>query len=272
MDTSNLLSYLSEFLSEYPLYSLFGTDQPLEAVDLDNLQFNFFCQNENRNRIFKLRATSYNILHKRGNHLASINDRPAGFTEMYSGNCQSCEAYTIYITLNAGTQTEKPKYFIRKIGQYPAPAPMELKLPKPILHFLNDADREFYQKALQCLESEQGTGALAYFRRIIENEMKRVIETMSAQDLSGSKMIHEALSFYKEARQRSKFIEDIKSYLLQGLKEHGPNILLLMYDTLLTDINELEEEECLKKSKDIDTLFRYLARKINEEKQVPGIK
>jgi hypothetical protein len=47
-------SSLSQFIEEYPLYTKFGINQPIEAADLGNLTFNFFCKNEKEIRLFKL--------------------------------------------------------------------------------------------------------------------------------------------------------------------------------------------------------------------------
>lgn len=268
-------SSLSEFLADSPLYSKFGTDQPVEAADLNNLEFNFLCQNENKIQTFRLEATSYNVLARfNSNCVAEAMTQPghlfdetnAEFTEMFAGICQTCKNYKVTIVISSGTQREKPKYFIRKIGQYPPPRTPDVKLPKEIHYFLNDEDREFYGKALQNLESGYGTGAFAYFRRLIEKEIERIIETLSNSFPADSIKIAEAMAAYKRDQQKSKWVEDITPYLPDSLKEHGANILLLLHDAAFIDIRELTEEECIKKSKDIDILFRYLVKKIKRER------
>src|SRR3970040_1885633 len=119
------LSYLSEFLEEYPLYSKFGINQPAEVSDLNGLQFNFFCKNENEFHFFKLeQASAHNgIQNKSTIDDLSRKDQFAentkiDFTEIFIGTCQSCKAYKINLIISGGSQKEKPKYFLRKIGQY----------------------------------------------------------------------------------------------------------------------------------------------------------
>ena len=263
-------STLSQFIEEYPLYSQFGTAQPIEATDLNNLAFNFFCKNEKGIQPFRLEPIIHN-----GNGLehspAPTNGSPAeetvaGFTEMFSGICQSCLNYKVNIIINVGSQNEQPKYFVRKIGQYPAPEAFFVKFPDEISYFLNEDSRELYGKGLNNLELEYGTGAFAYFRRIIVNEIERIIEALSDPYAPGGNKIAEAFSNYKESRQKTKFIEDITPYLPKSLQEHGANSLLLLHDAASLSMDELTEKECIKKSKDIDTLFRYLVRKIYAER------
>jgi hypothetical protein len=257
---------LSQFIEEYPLYSKFGTDQPLEAAELSNLAFNFFCKQEKEIQPFRLTATIHNGAAHSFTHVPDSLTEGAiiDFTEMFTGICQSCEKYTMNIIISGASQKEKPKYFIRKIGQYPAPESSSIKLPPELSDFLNDEDGEFYRKGLKNLEMEQGLGAFSYFRKMLENQMERIIETLSNPYSQDGNKIAEAIAAYRKEPQKSKLIEDITYYLPDNLKEHGANILLVLCDTASVDIRGLTEKECIKKSKDVDTLFRYLIRRINE--------
>jgi hypothetical protein len=266
-------SSLSQFIEEYPLYSKFGIDQPIEAVDLNNLAFNFFCKKEKEIQPFRLEAVIHN-----GNGVehptAAINGYLSegivtDFTEMFSGVCQSCLSYKASIIISGGTQKEKPKYFVRKIGQYPAPEASVVILPKEISDFLDDQGKEFYMKGLKNLELKHGIGAIAYFKKMIESEIEKIIEAVSNRYSPDSNKIAESVAAYKKDQQKSRFIEDITPYLPQSLKEHGANILLVLHDAASINMHELTEKECIKKSKDIDTLFRYLVRKINAERNEP---
>jgi hypothetical protein len=260
MNVPNPRSSLAGFLSEYPLYSKFGINQPIEAADLDKLEFEFFCKNENAMHNFRLEAGMQN---GNGRHVTDcVEGAIVDFTEIFSGICQSCKEYKIDIILSGGTQKETPKYFIRKIGQFPAPETSLSKLPNEMAVFLNNGSRELYSKALKNLDMEYGTGAFAYFKRVIENEMGRIIGAVSNPWSDSQKKINEAISVYKLNGQKSQSIEDISPHLPETLKEHGANILLLLHDVVLTNIHELTEEECMKKSKDIDALLRYLVKKL----------
>jgi hypothetical protein len=260
MNTPN--SSLSQFIEEYPLYSKFGTDQPIVAADLNNLAFNFFCKNEKEIQPFRLEATMYNGV---GKH-HDAEEAAVDFTEMFSGVCQSCTDYKVNIVISGASQKDKPKYFIRKIGQYPAPETSLVKLPDEVSYFLNEESREFYSKGLRNLELEYGAGAFAYFKKMITKEVEKIIEAISDPYSPYGNRIAEAFSHYKELRQKTKFIEDISPCLPKNLQEHGANSLVMLYDFASINMDELSEEECIKKSRDIDTLFRYLVRKIYQER------
>jgi hypothetical protein len=267
-------SSLSQFIEEYPLYSRFGTDQPIEAADLDNFAFNFFCQKEKEVQPFRLTIPSFN-----GNdiHASSQLDHLAGgFTGIFNGVCQSCGEYKIVIVINSGHQEEKPRYFIRKIGQYPAPELTCVRLPKDMIAFLHPESLEFYAKGLKNMECEQGAGALVYFQRTVKNEINRIIDVLAnPYSVEGNKIL-EAFSSYRAGGQKIKFIEEVTSLLPGSLKEHGANILLMLHEVAEIRIGELAEKECLRKSKDIDLLLRYMIRKIHAEingfaqPQIPG--
>jgi hypothetical protein len=274
-------SSLSQFIEEYPLYSKFGTDQPVEAADLNNLAFNFFCKHEKEIQPFRLGAAVHNGKTHPASASAAIPDSLSegaviDFIEIFTGVCQSCERYHVNIVISAVSQKEKPKYFIRKIGQYPAPGLTLLKLPNDVADFLNEEDGELYRRGLKNLEMEYGIGAFSYLKKMIENELEKIIEALSDPYSPNGHKIAEAITAYKKDRQKSKLIEEITHYLPNSLKEHGANILLVLCDTVSAGIDGLTEKECIKKSKDIDTLFRYLVRKIYEERsgavadKVPG--
>src|SRR5258705_11349121 len=153
-------SSLSQFIEEFPLYSKFGTDQPIEPSDLNNLVFNFFCKSENEVQPFRLEPNTHKDHSNNGSLIArsSPEGSVVDFTELFSGVCQSCVKYRVSIIISGASQKDSPKYFIRKIGQYPAPETTAVKFPEEITYFLNDESRELYGKALKSLENDYGIG------------------------------------------------------------------------------------------------------------------
>jgi hypothetical protein len=260
------------FIESYPLYTKFEVSEFLEAEDIDNIRINLFCKKENKNQTFKLEATSDEMANKGRMFTSTLApdyiaaEEIVDFTENYIGLCQSCEDYKINVIINGFTEYDKKtgkKFYLKKIGQLPAP---EMKIPREILDFLNEDDRQFYSKALKNLEFGYGIGAFAYFRRIIENEIEKIIEDISKIESPDSKKIVGALTLYNKNHQMSKLIQEITPYLPKNLKEQGENILLLLYGATSIGLHELSEEECVEKSRHIDTLFKFLIKKLNEEK------
>jgi len=268
-------SSLSQFIEEYPLYSKFGVNQPIEAADLNNLAFNFYCKEEKEVQPFRLYADFHYNAHSSfsGNGSRNISlsaESKLDFTEMFTGICQSCERYKVNIVINGVTQKEYPNYFIRKIGQYPAPESPATKMPDELASFLHDESRELYHMALKNVEFGFGNGAIVYFRKVIKNELERIMEAMASPYSSGAINLAEVFSSYQQHGEKTRFIDEATSLLPATLQEHGACILLVLHDVLSINQFDLSEKEYLKKSKDIDSLFRYLVRKIYAEINDPS--
>ena len=184
---------------------------------------------------------------------------------MFTGICQSCQSYKVTIIINGAMQREQPTYFIRKIGQYPEPETLAVRIPDELYSFLNEEGRAFYRGALKNIEFEYGNGAILYFRKVIKLELERIMEAMANPYSSGSNKLAEVFSSYERDGQKTKFIEEATPLLPKSLQEHGAGIILMLHDVLSINLVDLAEREYLKKAKDVDSLFRYLMRKIYTE-------
>jgi hypothetical protein len=266
----------SHFLSEYALYSKFEVNKPILPVDLHCCTFKFFCKNEKDFQTFELSATSQEVFEELGRfqmpvpHDSIPKEPQMNFTEHYEGLCKSCNNYTISITIAGFTDKDSnniKKYYLRKIGQFPAP---EIKPNKEINDFLSEEDKGLYKNALMTLQHGYGIGAYAYFRRIIENEIDRIVQKISELESANKEKISEAIKRHKDLHQKSNLIKAITPYLPASLIEDGDNILLVLYSQLSGGIHSFSDETCLNKASSINTLLIYLIKKINEEKNESG--
>lgn len=64
----------------------------------------------------------------------------------------------------------------------------------------------------------------------------------------------------------TNLIDNIYEYLPKSLKEMGDNPIKLLHQQLSGGIHEYSETECLDKAKKVDTLLRYVIKKVNSEK------
>jgi hypothetical protein len=104
----------------------------------------------------------------------------------FSSTCQFCgQTKDFFINIfsieKAGHTNGAVTFNLKKIGQLPA---IERRPESDVYAYLTPADRELYSKALANLSNGYGIGAYAYFRRIIENEIKRVIEDLSQLEMA----------------------------------------------------------------------------------------
>jgi hypothetical protein len=273
---SSMNNDLSDFLSGKELYTKFEIEDTYRDDDILGTTFKFFCEVDKDFTTFEIQDEKNPNIPRKSPfsiglmNIASNSTMDYEFHTHYTGICQACKEYKAHFLINGFTlrnkKENKKEFYIRKVGQDPAPTVIA---PKEISAFLNAVDNDFYQKALKNLKYGHGIGAYSYFRRVIENEIYRVVEKISELNspTSYKDKLSEALSRYKINHQMSNLIEEITPYLPKSLKEeHSENILRLLYNQSSIALHELSEEQCLEKAESIDKLFLYLVKKLNEEK------
>lgn len=268
---------LADFLKDSPLYSkiqLFDTldkGYKFKVSDYFNKKaYKFYCPNERDYHTFKI-INEFGLRHEI--HEDNVPDYykdkadKINFSFHFQSHCQSC-GFKMDLLLNIFTcdtidlANKFPILYLRKIGQLPA---VERNPEKEVLEYLNEEDKENYKKALANLSLSYGIGAFAYFRRIIENEIKNIVKDLSLLDFDGADIIKQAWSKYEEDHQMSKLIDSINPHIPKSLKEIDDNPIRLLHGQLSGGIHEYAEEICLEKAKLIDTLLRYVIKKVNSE-------
>lgn len=194
--------------------------------------------------------------------------RKLDFKVHLQGICQSCKQkidFLIHVASDKKWDERKEgiNIYLQKIGQYP---PYEIGINKSLKRYLSAEDLENYKKALVCLSISYGIGSYSYLRRVIENEIKRIIKDISELEFDGVLYVREAYQNFQSDFQMSKLIDVINKYLPSSLKELGDNPIRLLYEQLSGGIHEFTDEECVEKSYSIDILINYVITKLNEEK------
>lgn len=283
----------ADFLTKKPLYSSVkavsnfekGMNTYSTSNDFVEKAFKFNCPKERENQTFRTRMNdSYlNIPHSIKNIieksvLPDSFDRNTGmlnFTIQLVGVCQSCGEKVdfllkVYSDNSWFEQKDNISIFIKKIGQYP---PYSIKPDKIVDKYLTEEDSLNYKKALVNLSISYGIGAFAYFRRIIENEIKRIIEDISLMDFEGVELIREGLVNFEKDHQMSNLIDILNNHLPKSLTQLGDNPIKLLYQQLSGGIHTFSENECLEKAETIDIILTYVIKKVNEEKyQILSVK
>ncbi|GGD17040.1 hypothetical protein [Hyunsoonleella pacifica] len=269
---------LTDFFENYHLYSkieLFDTFVTGFKFNFSNYfskkAYKFYCPNEKDYHTFQIEenwGNSYEIHENNVPDYYLDKERKVNFSFHLSGVCQSC-GFKMDFLINMFSQKEIkkdikfPALYIRKIGQFPA---VERNPEKEVLDYLSDEDKDNYRKALSNLSLSYGIGAFAYFRRIIENEIKHIVKDLSELDFDGSEQIKTAWNEYEKSHQMSNLIDNINPYIPKSLKEIGDNPIKLLHSQLSGGIHVYSEETCLEKAKQIDILLRYVIKKVSSEK------
>lgn len=275
-------SDFADFLTKRPLYYKLKVISNFEKKDsysgesgLHNKPFKFKCPNEKDFQTFRTElmcsTTIFGFIDPKPDDLPPNFDSETKYLNVsipLLGKCQSCgQSVHFFIRMFS----DKPwtdrangiNIYLQKIGQFP---PYEITPDKVVEKYLLEDDFNNYKKALVNLSISYGIGAYSYFRRIIENEILRVIEDLTTIDFDGVENVKTALNTFKSDHQMSNLIDVINKFLPKSLIELGDNPIRLLYEQLSGGIHKFTDEECLQKAQMIDVLLTFVIKKINEEK------
>jgi hypothetical protein len=274
----------TELFASYPLYRKIEVDLRSfrHGTDIVDLTFSYYCPNEKSNQTFRLDLEPEKLINAAKRlelqnfyKLFETYDSKTGkchLIQQYSATCLHCKEFKVHylvqmessgkIPLNTSMDSIIPKLIIKKIGQYPA---YEIDSDRDMQIFLNDEDQGNYKKALICLSQNYGIASFAYLRRIVENEIVRIIERIAILDRPESQKIKDLLQSYKSNHNMANLIEEIYDYLPASLKSLGPNPLKLLYTQLSGGIHQFSEEECSEKARSVETVLKFVIKKIREE-------
>lgn len=278
---------IEELLFSQPLYKKVEVDiEYLEyPTDLNGFTFSYYCQNDKSNQTFKLSLEPSPIFYMAGQMMSkndlnrTLNifdpkDQKYKYIQHYSAKCQLCEEFLVHFTLKVETKTSLPggfpsnpaevktKQVVQKVGQFP---PFEIKPDTDLLNYLTDEDKDNYRKAIICKSQNYGIGSYAYLRRIVEKELIRIIEDLCKIDSPYKENMEILLASYRQNHNMSTLIEGLHQYLPSSLKYLGDNPLKVLYNQLSGGIHEYSDEQCIEKAEQIDTILKFVIKKLAEE-------
>lgn len=251
---------IRKFLQEAPLYSWREFAMPeTERGSLSITQIDIHCEYCDKERPFL-------DMRPRGSGAgAGIAVKPVlkTGTSYFNFSCITCrkdERTYLVEQIVEGETIRVQKYGERPRGK----VPRDRRLQK----FLQD-DRENYEKAVLCLSHEYGIAAFAYFRRIVETNIGRLLELVE-EDAKASGEGQETLSALLELRKESPMSERIKlasMALPHHLRPDGLNPLGRLYQVLSEGVHSLSEEECLRKARDTSECLAFLVSELASRRQ-----
>jgi hypothetical protein len=153
------------------------------------------------------------------------------------------------------------------VGQYP---PLSIEPSKELAAALGAEDTELYKKALINGNYSFGIGALAYFRRVIENKVNMLLDLI-AEAAKLAKFEPEELERIEEIKTSHHLdakIEYASKILPPNLRPGGHNPLNKLYGIASTGIHGKSDEECLEDFQAARFEFEYLFKNLtmsNEE-------
>jgi len=169
--------------------------------------------------------------------------------------CSDDDVYFLIVQLvNSG---------VMKAGQFPQ---QSVRVPNSIEKRLG-ASVDFYRRALTSRNEGYGLGAVAYFRRVVEDKTNELIDVVA--DAAKAYSVPAADVDKIRAAKNEKTYEDKLKIAAQAipevLKPDGANPFQAMYDILSGGIHTQSEEECLQIADDTREIFDYLFDRFRAE-------
>lgn len=184
-------------------------------------------------------------------------------TSYFTFTCVSCRKveHEYLVEKIVGEETIK----IQKYGERPR---KKLERNRVLQKFLVD-DLDNYEKALVCLSHEYGIAAFAYFRRVVENNILKLLDLVleDAQSAAVGPGTMAAIAELRKESPMSKKIEIANQALPEYLKPDGLNPLGRLYQVLSEGGHFLSEKECLDKAKATSECLAFLVGELASRKE-----
>jgi len=248
---------IKEFLENAPLYSWREFDKPrINRGSLWIKEIDAFCKNCGQLRAFQ-------DLRPRGiDARMEVQGLKTG-TSYFEFTCVSCRKNMREFLVEQIIDEKTIRF--QKYGELPK---KQLTRDRVLQRFLRD-DLENYEKAVVCLSYEYGVAAFAYFRRVVENNITKLLDLVQ-EDVQSSSANTEVISALAALRQGSPMSEKIKianQALPEYLKPDGLNPLGRLYKVLSEGLHNLSDEECLRRAKATSECLAFLVSELASRKQ-----
>ena len=198
--------------------------------------------------------------------LATTWSRTEGPTPLGPGvtiafNCARCSSgeFIVWTQLRVPSDFDAGTMELRKLGQTPA---WSIEVPKPMQDALPASALESYKRGLIMMSQSYGIAAVAYFRRVVEDVVERILDLMEeAAKLDRDHPDQAALDAIAEARrshQATDRLELVADLVPAYLRPGGANPLSRLYASYSEGLHGLGDEECLEIATDLRDALDYL--------------
>ena len=249
-------SDIKEFLENIPLYVWREFEKPANLISLRISEIDAFCEKCEQSRPFQ------DLRPRGGGPGTTIQYLKTG-TSHLEFTCVSCKKSKRKYHVEQIIDGETIR--LQKYGELPK---KQLERNPVLQRFLKD-DLENYEKAVICLSHEYGVAAFAYFRRIVENNIDKLLDLVQedAQSSSANTEANSELVELKKNPPMSKKIEFANRALPEHLNPDGLNPLGRLYQVLSEAVHNFSEEECLNKAKITSECLAYLVSELASRKK-----
>jgi len=173
--------------------------------------------------------------------------------------CSDCCAYSKSFAL--GVDLKYPQAFAVKFGEFP---PYGVPLPSQ-LDKLVGGDRDLFRRGYRCEKQSLGIGAFAYYRRVVEDQFKRILEEVTKVAAEDSGCPAETIAILKQAASETQFnkaVSIVKDVFPPMLFYRGHNPMTLLHAATSAEMHSGSDEDCLERAHEIRLVLAHLAERI----------
>lgn len=262
-----------KFLETYPLYRKLDTDwmNNYNNIKFENLPkpaIHMFCDVCDSEQTFNV-VNDYDEVE---NNNFPIEGKIIRAKYVCSGCKEGERMFTVRLfnrvekSKDEKGEENKYKYLsMQKVGQYPA---WDIEMDKELEKMLGQ-HADYYKKGLTCESQSYGIGAYSYFRRIAEDIIDELLN--SIQDLIADKEDQEkyqkALEEVKKTKVAEKKIELVQELLPTSLIVEGFNPLKTLFSSLSIGLHGKTDDECMEQAEIIRNVLVYLVNQIVKTKK-----
>ena len=252
-------SDIKEFLENVPLYVWREFEKSANLRSLQISEIDAFCEECKQSRPFQDLGPKGG-----GTGMQVVPDRDLQTGTSYlEFTCVSCRKSRREYHVEQIVDGETIR--LQKYGELPQ---KQLERNPVLQRFLKD-DLENYKKAVVCLSNGYGVAAFAYFRRVVENNINKLLDLVQedAQSSSANTEVTSALAELKKDSPMKNKIKIANHALPEHLNPDGLNPLGRLYQVLSEAVHNFSEEECLNKAKITSECLAYLVSELASRKK-----
>lgn len=260
-----------KFLEEYPLYRKFIVTDFYDWTPLSGIPkpaIHMYCWRCDSEQTFNMVNDYWEVDHSRDSNSVGKTLRMRYVCSACSGSVRlffiQFGSEKITVKDEEGKDSVKTVVNLTKVGQNP---PWSIEMDKELERMLSEHS-EYYRRGLICESQSYGIGAYAYFRRITEDVIDELLESiLDLVEEREKKEYQEKLEQVKREKTAENKINLVKDLLPKSLQVDGMNLLKELYGALSQGIHDKTDEECMEKAEVIRGILVFLVNQIMRTKQ-----
>lgn len=241
-----------EFLEDYSLFRKFEFQVPETLDDIPKPSINMFCRDCHS-------IQTFNMINKY-EEFSRFSNTPSGDKRIrLIYECQSCRNFIRQFHVYISPELD----YVYKFGQYPE---WEIKIDKNLEKSLG-RHVTTYRKGLVCEAQGYGIGAFAYYRRITEEIIDELLDSIvDLIEVDNQELYNAALEKTKKTRVAQEKIDLVKDLLPTILRPGGMNPLGVLHSELSEGIHAETDDKCLENASHIRDILTFLINQIIQSK------